>query len=77
MIAGAATYPEWVVKAREQLDAVCGHNAERLPQWSDEDNLPYITAAVKESFRLALAIALLMPQMASQYRTVGRSDNVD
>ena len=51
MVAGAATYPDWVAKAREELDAVCGKNAERLPQWSDYDKLPYITAAVKESFR--------------------------
>jgi len=51
MIAGAATYPDWVERAREQLDAVCGKNAERLPQWSDYDNLPYIEAVVKESFR--------------------------
>jgi hypothetical protein len=51
MIAGGATYPEWVKKAREQLDEVCGHNAERLPQWSDQDKLPYITAVVKEAFR--------------------------
>jgi cytochrome P450 len=53
MIAGAATYPDWVVKAREQLDTVCGKNGERLPQWSDYEKLPYITAAVKESFRYA------------------------
>ena len=51
MIAGAATYPDWVVRAREQLDAVCGKNAERLPEWSDQEKLPYITAVVKESFR--------------------------
>jgi hypothetical protein len=51
MIAGGATYPEWVKKAREQLDEVCGHNGERLPQWSDQDKLPYITAVVKEAFR--------------------------
>ena len=51
MIAGAATYPEWVVRARQELDAVCGANAERLPTFEDRDQLPYITAVVKESFR--------------------------
>lgn len=51
MIAGAATYPDWVKRARIELDKVCGYNAERLPQWSDRDDLPYITAVVKEIFR--------------------------
>ncbi|PVH78054.1 cytochrome P450 [Cadophora sp. DSE1049] len=51
MIAAAATYPDWVVRAREQLDAVCGANAERLPGWGDRERLPYITATVKEIFR--------------------------
>ena len=51
IIAGAATYPDWVERARAQLEAVCGSHAERLPQWEDRDNLPYITAVVKEGFR--------------------------
>ncbi|KUJ13362.1 cytochrome P450 [Mollisia scopiformis] len=51
IIAGAATYPDWVVRARQQLDDVCGHNAERLPGWGDRDTLPYIAAVVKEGFR--------------------------
>jgi cytochrome P450 len=50
IIAGAATYPDWVIRARKELDAVCG-SAERLPQWEDRDQLPYITAVVKEGFR--------------------------
>jgi cytochrome P450 len=51
IIAGAICYPDWVVKARRQLDSVCGANAERLPQWEDRSLLPYITAVVKEGFR--------------------------
>lgn len=51
MIAGAATYPDWVKRARAQLDQICGANAERLPEWSDREDLPYITATVKEIFR--------------------------
>lgn len=50
-IAGAATYPDWVIRARAQLDEVCGSNAERLPSWEDKDRLPYISAVVKEVFR--------------------------
>ena len=51
MVAGAATYPDWVERARAQLDEVCGANAERLPEWGDRKSLPYITAVVKEIFR--------------------------
>jgi cytochrome P450 len=51
IIAGAATYPDWVIRARKELDSVCGENAERLPGWEDRDKLPYITAVVKEGFR--------------------------
>lgn len=51
IIAGAATYPDWVSRARAQLDAVCGANAERLPQWEDRPRLNYICAVVKEGFR--------------------------
>jgi hypothetical protein len=51
MIAGAAMYLDWVIRVREQLDSVCGKNGERLPEWSDYEILPYITAVVKESFR--------------------------
>lgn len=51
IIAGAVTYPDWVKRARAQLDEVCGFNAERLPQWEDRDQLKYISAVVKEGFR--------------------------
>ncbi|KAF2647056.1 cytochrome P450 [Lophiostoma macrostomum CBS 122681] len=51
IIAGAATYPDWVKRARENLDAVCGSNADRLPQWEDRPKLNYISAVVKEGFR--------------------------
>lgn len=51
IVAAAATYPDWVQRARTQLDAVCGSAADRLPQWEDREKLPYITAVVKEGFR--------------------------
>lgn len=41
----------WVHRVREQLDEVCGHNAERLPQWSDYEKLPMIQAVIKETLR--------------------------
>lgn len=51
IIAGAVTSPDWVARARVHLDEVCGHNAERLPQWEDRPRLKYISAVVKEGFR--------------------------
>ena len=51
IIAGATTYPDWVARARAELDKVCGYNAERLPTAEDREQLPYITAVVKEGFR--------------------------
>jgi cytochrome P450 len=51
VFAAAAVYPEWVVKARKELDAVCGSNAERLPDWQDWEKLPYIHAVIKEGLR--------------------------
>lgn len=51
VIAAAALFPDWVKRARKELDAVCGLNAERLPDFTDLDSLPLIKAAVKESLR--------------------------
>ena len=51
VMAAAASDPRWVATARSALDACCGFNAERLPEFSDRPNLTYITAAVKEAFR--------------------------
>lgn len=48
VMAAAATDKRWVKTAREQLDSVCGHHAERLPDFADRPRLPYITAATKE-----------------------------
>ena len=38
-----------IPKAQEELDRVVGRN--RSPTWTDEENLPYIRAVVKETFR--------------------------
>ncbi|KAH7118607.1 cytochrome P450 [Dactylonectria estremocensis] len=42
-------YPEVMKKGQEELDRVVGRG--RLPQWDDEDNLPYIRAMIKETLR--------------------------
>lgn len=52
VIAAMAADPNtWVAKARAELDAVCGHNAERLPTFDDWDKLPYMQAIMKEGMR--------------------------
>jgi hypothetical protein len=38
-----------IPKAHEELDRVVGRK--RSPTWTDEENLPYIRAVVKEAFR--------------------------
>ncbi|TFK47996.1 cytochrome P450 [Heliocybe sulcata] len=54
-----AMYPEVQRKAQQELDAVVG--SQRLPDFSDRENLPYINAIVKEVTRwqpiLPLSIA--------------------
>lgn len=42
-------FPEVQAKAQAELDAVVGN--ERLPSFNDQDQLPYINAVCKETFR--------------------------
>jgi len=51
LLAAAACFPEWVPKARAQLDEICGPNADRLPTFDDYEKLTYIRAVVKEVLR--------------------------
>jgi len=50
VLAAALAQPDWVSRAREQLDLVCG-NAQRLPVFADMAKLPYIQAVAKEVLR--------------------------
>ncbi|TKX24249.1 cytochrome P450 monooxygenase-like protein 20 [Elsinoe australis] len=56
-VAGAALFPDWVQRARIELDNVCGHHAERLPAFADMPRLPLIRAAIKEAIRWKPSIA--------------------
>jgi cytochrome P450 len=49
LILAITKFPEVQVKARKELDAVCG--TERTPLFSDFDNLPYINCIIKEGLR--------------------------
>ena len=50
-----ALYPDAQKKAQEELDKVIGN---RLPEFNDRPNLPYINAMVKESLRWQLVAPL-------------------
>jgi len=57
VVAAAALYPDWVERARMQLDRVCGANGERLSVAQDLAQCPVIRGAVKESMRWKPTIA--------------------
>ena len=48
LILGLVAFPEVVKKAQKELDAVVG---DRMPQFEDVRDLPYIRAMVKEVLR--------------------------
>jgi cytochrome P450 len=50
-VMAAICFPEMYLKARGEIDALCGKNAERLPTFDDEPNLPYVHALIKELLR--------------------------
>jgi cytochrome P450 len=50
IFAAAIAQPDWLPRAREELDRVCG-KAGRLPAFADMKQLPYIQAVVKEVLR--------------------------
>ncbi|KAI6752560.1 hypothetical protein HG530_013929 [Fusarium avenaceum] len=57
IIAAAVLYPDWVERAQQQLDSVCGSKAERLPGFDDLPQLPLIKGVMKEGLRWKPAIA--------------------
>jgi cytochrome P450 len=65
VIAAAASDPRWVKEAQKQLDKVCGF-AERLPEFSDRANLPYMSAVIKEGFRWRPFAEIGVPHMLTK-----------
>lgn len=57
-------YPDVQRKAQEELDRVVGPN--RLPEFSDYDDLIYIQAIILESIRWMPALPLAFPHRATQ-----------
>ncbi|GKT82454.1 cytochrome P450 [Colletotrichum tofieldiae] len=59
-----AKHPEFQEKARAELDRLCG--TERVPKWTDFDNLPYVNCIVKEGLRIRPVIPAGIPHRAKQ-----------
>ncbi|EMD37283.1 hypothetical protein CERSUDRAFT_83037 [Gelatoporia subvermispora B] len=57
-------YPEVQTKAQHELDAVLG--GQRLPKFSDQASLPYVTAIMKESLRWKPVVSLNFPHRSTQ-----------
>ena len=57
-------FPEAQRKAQEELDKVVGSN--RLPEYEDRENLPYVNALCKEVFRWHPIIPLGIPHRVTQ-----------
>ncbi|KAH9831561.1 cytochrome P450, partial [Rhodofomes roseus] len=53
------SYPNVLQKAREEIDVVVG--ADRMPDFDDEERLPYLVACIKESLRHRPGIPLAIP----------------
>ncbi|KAG9197818.1 hypothetical protein G6514_000806 [Epicoccum nigrum] len=57
-------FPEWVVKAQKELDEVVG--AERLPNFDDISQLPYLQAVVGENFRCRQIVPAGIPHCTTE-----------
>lgn len=57
-------FPEVQKRAQEELDRVVG--SERLPQWEDEANLPYVRSVIKEVLRWRPVNKFGMPHATSE-----------
>jgi cytochrome P450 len=68
LMANAAHDPSWIPKVRAQLDEVCGANAERLPEYTDWEKLPWIHATIKETLRFYPNMVQLGAPHAVTYR---------
>ena len=55
-------FPEVQKKAQEELMAVVG--PDRLPEYEDQDSLPYLRAVMKECLRWRAVVPLGLPHRA-------------
>lgn len=63
-ILACVAYPEWIVTAQKELDGVIGTN--RLPEFDDLSNLPYLQAVLEENFRWRHIVPTGIPHATTQ-----------
>lgn len=51
------TFPEVLKKAQEEVDRVVG--CDRMPEFHDKEQLPYVTAVINETLRYVFAYSRL------------------
>ncbi|OSX61398.1 hypothetical protein POSPLADRAFT_1145520 [Postia placenta MAD-698-R-SB12] len=56
--------PDALQRAKEEMDLVVGSS--RMPEWEDEDRLPWLTACIKETLRRAPPFPLGIPHKADE-----------
>lgn len=59
-------FPEVQKKAQDEIDHVIGANPRRLPQFEDEERLPYVSAAAKELIRWFSVVPISTPHMSDE-----------
>ena len=59
-----ALHPHVVKKAQEELDSVVSN--ERLPELSDRENLPYISALIRELLRWTCPLPISVPRQVME-----------
>ncbi|EXJ83042.1 hypothetical protein A1O3_06859 [Capronia epimyces CBS 606.96] len=64
LIMAFALHPEVQVKARKEIDAVCG--TDRSPRWTDFAEIPYVNAIVKEGMRWRPTSPTAIPHLLKQ-----------
>ena len=66
LIMVALCYPDVMRKVRQEIDAICGANAERLPMVDDVEAMSYTCAVIKEAMRWRPIIPLIPPHVLTQ-----------
>ena len=59
-------YPKVQQEAQQEIDEVVG--SDRMPEWEDRENLPYIRGIIEESFRCTTIILSLASIITYEYR---------
>jgi hypothetical protein len=56
-------YPEWQMKAQEELDRICG---DRAPSFGDLQNCPVVRSIIREAFRWRSPLPMGVPHVSNR-----------